>query len=75
MMHGQLPRSLDRKWVDNEQTYRWLKFGDIKRERGSTIKAAHGQEITTNYFKNKIFKKEIDSKCRLCKQREKLLTI
>src|SRR5215510_14922588 len=29
-MHGQLPRSLDGKLVDIEQSYRWLKHGDIK---------------------------------------------
>jgi hypothetical protein len=29
-MHGQFPRSLDEKLVDKEQSYRWLKFGDIK---------------------------------------------
>ena len=28
-MHGQLPRSLDEKLVDIEQSYRWLKYGDI----------------------------------------------
>ena len=29
-MHGQLPRNLDENLMDNEQSYRWLKFGDIK---------------------------------------------
>jgi hypothetical protein len=29
-MHRQFPRSLDEKLVDKEQSYRWLKFGDIK---------------------------------------------
>jgi len=28
-MRGQLPRSLDEKLVDIEQSYRWLKYGDI----------------------------------------------
>ena len=28
------------------------------------------QAISTNYFKNKILKEEIESKCRLCKQHE-----
>ena len=32
-MHGQLPRNLDEKLVDIEQSYRWLKSGDIKGER------------------------------------------
>jgi len=33
-MHGQLPRNLDLKLVDNEQSYGWLKFGHVKRETG-----------------------------------------
>ena len=36
-MHGQLPHSLDEKLVDIEQSYRWLKYGDIKGETESTI--------------------------------------
>ena len=31
-IHGQLPRNLDEKVVDIEQSYRWLKSGDIKGE-------------------------------------------
>jgi len=42
-MHGQLPRNLDEKLVDNEQSYRWLKSGDIKGETASTIVAAQDQ--------------------------------
>jgi len=47
-MHGQLPRNLDEKLVDIEQSYRWLKSGDIKGERESTIMAAQFQSISTN---------------------------
>ena len=39
-IHGQLPRNLDEKLVDIEQSYRWLKSGDIKGETESTIVAA-----------------------------------
>jgi hypothetical protein len=28
-LYGQLPRNSDGKLDDNEQSYRWLKFGDI----------------------------------------------
>jgi len=35
-MHGQLPRNLDEKLVDIEQSFRWLKSGDIKGEIEST---------------------------------------
>ena len=55
-MHGQLPRNLDGKLVDIEQSYRWLKSGDIKGETESTIVAAQDQAVSTNYFKNKILK-------------------
>jgi len=69
-MHGQFPRNLDEKLVDIEQSYPWLKSGDIKGETESTIVAAQDQAISTNYFKNEILKQEIESKCRLCKQHE-----
>jgi len=39
-MHGQLPRNLDEKLVDIEQSYRWLKSGDFKGETESKIVAA-----------------------------------
>jgi hypothetical protein len=64
-MHGQFPRSLDEKLVDKEQSYRWLKFGDIKGETESTIVSAQDQAISTNYFKRKIPKEEIESRYRL----------
>ena len=72
-MHGQLPRSLFEKLVDIEQSYRWLKYGDIKGETESTIVAAQDQAISTNYFKKIILKKEIESKFRLCKQNEETI--
>ena len=72
-MHGQLPRNLDEKPVDIEQSYRWLKSGDIKGETESTMVAGQDQAISTNYFKNKILKEEIESKCRLCKKHEETI--
>jgi len=47
---GQLPLYLDEKLVDIEQSYRWLKSGDIKGEIEITIVAAQDQAISTNYF-------------------------
>jgi len=72
-MHGQLPRNLDEKLVDIKQSYRGLKSGDIKGETESTIVAAQDQAISTNYFKKKNLKEEIESKCRLCKQHEETI--
>ena len=48
-MHGQLPRNLDEELVDIEQSYRWLKSGDIKGETESTIVAFQDQAISKNY--------------------------
>ena len=45
----------------------------IKRETESTMVAAQDQAISKNYFKNKILKEEIESKCRLCKQHEETI--
>jgi hypothetical protein len=66
-MHGQFPHSLDEKLVDKEQSYQWLKFGDIKGETESTIVAAQDQAISTNYLKRIILKERIESRCQLCK--------
>jgi hypothetical protein len=56
--------------VYKEQSYRWLKFEDIQGETESTIVASQDQAISTNYFKNKLFKEETESKCQLCKHVE-----
>ena len=69
-MHGQLPCKLDEKLVDSEQSCHWPNSGNIKGETESTIVAAQDEAISTNYFKNKIFMEEIESKCQLCKQHE-----
>jgi hypothetical protein len=46
-LHGQFPRSLDEALIDKEQSYRWLKFGDIKGETESVVMAAQDQAIST----------------------------
>ena len=46
-MHGQLQCNIDEKLVDIEQSYRWLKSGNIKGETESTIVAAQDQAIST----------------------------
>jgi hypothetical protein len=72
-MHGQFPCSLDKKLVDKEQSYQWLKSRDIKGDTESTIGGAQDQAISTNYFKRKIQKEEIESRCRLCKEYEEAI--
>jgi len=47
-MHGQLPRNIDETLLDIEQSYRWLKSGDIKEETESKIVANQDQVISKN---------------------------
>jgi hypothetical protein len=72
-MHRQFPRSLDDMLMDREQTYRWLKFGDIRGETESLIVLAQDQALGTNYFKRKVLKEETESKCRLYKEYEETI--
>ena len=69
-----MPRSLDEKLVDIEQLYRWLKYGEIKGETESTVVAAQDQAISTNYFRNKILKKQIENNACYVNNMKKLLT-
>jgi len=57
-MHGLFPLTVGKgeKMVENEESSRWLKFGDIKGETESKIVAVPGQAISKNYIKNKILK-------------------
>jgi hypothetical protein len=54
-MREQFPRNLEKKLLDNEDSYRWLKFGDIKGEAECIIVAAEDQAISRNYWGKKIF--------------------
>jgi hypothetical protein len=60
--------------VDNEQSYRWLKFGDIKGETESTIVAAQDQRISKNHFKNKNLKEKLIANAGYINNMKKLLT-
>jgi hypothetical protein len=72
-MHKQFPHSLDERLVDREQSYWWLKFGDIKGDTESTV-AAQGQALSTNCFKKKFWKKKLKANSSFVKNMKKLLT-
>ena len=61
---------MDGHVMGQEQSYRWLKFGDVKGETGSSIVVAQDQAFNTNCLKSKMSEDEIDSKRRLYNQRE-----
>jgi hypothetical protein len=68
-LNGQFSQSLDEELIDTEQSYQWLKFGDIKGETECFIMAAQDQVISKNYFKKKL---KVDANC--VKNMKKLLT-
>jgi hypothetical protein len=55
-----LPRNIGERLVDTEQSYRWLKYGDIKGETGNIkqLGQLYTKEISTNYINNKILKEQ-----------------
>jgi hypothetical protein len=44
-----------------------------KGEKEIIIVAAQDQAVSTNYFKRKILKEKIESRCRLCKEYERTI--
>jgi hypothetical protein len=73
-LHGQIPPSLDERLIDKEQSYRWLKFGDIKGETKGTVMSAHDQAICTDYFMKKILNKKLKVNADCVKNMKRLLT-
>jgi hypothetical protein len=47
----------------------------MKGETEGKILADQDHAISKNYFKNNMFKEDIDIKCRLCKHHEKTMII
>ena len=45
----------DEKLMDNEHSYQWLKFGDVKEGTESTVVAAQDQAVSTDSFKKQNF--------------------
>jgi len=54
-----LPHNLDEKLEDIEQSYCWLKSGDIKGETESTIVAAQDQAISTLSLRMQFLRKKL----------------
>ena len=65
-LHGQYPKRINDKDVDQAQTYEWLRTSGLKSETEGFIIAAQDQCIKTNYYRNKILKDGTDPMCRIC---------
>jgi hypothetical protein len=66
--------SLDEKLVDKEQSYGWLKFGDIKGETEIKIVAAQDCAFSTNYLEKKFERRNLKADADYVKNTKKQLT-
>ena len=74
-MHGQWRRDRDKiVTIDTVKSDQWLKQSGIHSETESLICAAQEQSLATNYVRNKIWKQNVTSKCRLCKVKEETVS-
>ena len=74
-MHGQWRRDRDKiVTIDTAKSDQWLKQSGIHSETESLICAAQEQSLATNYVRNKIWKQNVTSKCRLCKVKEETVS-
>ena len=64
--------SKESQWILNSHIAVW-NLGYVKGETESTIAAAQNQATSKNYFKNKIFEEETETKCQLCKRHEETI--
>ena len=71
-LHGQYLNDIEGK-VDCDNIWNWLTNGELKKETEGFIMAAQDQALRTNAIKTKIDKTAIDSKCRLCKEKEETI--
>ena len=59
--------------ISQDKTWTWLRKGNFKRETESLLMAAQNSAIRTNNVKVRIDKKQQNSKCRLCDNRDETI--
>ena len=59
--------------ISHERTFRWLRKENLKREIESLLIAAQNNSLSKNYVKAKIDKKQENSKCRLCDEKDETI--
>ena len=58
---------------NNNNTWAWLRKGNLKRETESLLIAAQDNSIKTNHIKARIDKTQQNRKCRLCGDRDETI--
>ena len=59
--------------ISHENTWTWLKKGNLKRETESLLIAAQNNAIRTNHIKARIDKTQLNSRCRLRGERDETI--
>ena len=68
-LHGQYPKILEKPHVDTVATNKWLS-SNLKGETEGLLVAAQDQAINTRNYQKVISDQQVESKCRMCSQRE-----
>ncbi|XP_072169481.1 uncharacterized protein [Diadema setosum] len=67
-LHGQFCRETEN--ISSNDTWLWLKKGELKKETEGLVIAAQEQALSTNALKAKIQKRDVDAACRICRERD-----
>ena len=59
--------------ISQEQTWTWLRKGNLSREKESLLIAAQNNAIRTNHIRTRIDKTQQNNKYRLCGDRDKTI--
>ena len=60
-------------YISHDKTWTWLRKGNFKRETESLLMAAQNSAIRTNHIKARVDKKQQNSKCKLCGDRDETI--
>ena len=64
LLHGQFRKATQE--VRSKRSWDWLKKVYLKKETESTIVAAQDQALRTRYFRNAVYRENVESICRVC---------
>ena len=70
-MHGQFPRQT--KDLSSNDTWQWLRRGELKKETEEVIMAAQDQALRARYIQRGIDGTNISHKCRKCNQKDETI--
>ena len=67
-LYGRFKRLINN--ISHQKTWTWLRKGNLKRETESLLIATQNNAMRTNHIKARIDKRQQNSKCRLCGDRD-----